>query len=215
MRWARSPGQIREVNTMIRRVTVLVAGMAMLATPALIAQEEQGDGAEMRQRAPRGEMHQRMQRGEMRQRGPGMQMGLDRAIGRLMDRQNELNLTDDQLDALNDLRGEAQSAVGPLQEQMKTVRDGMRDGSLDREAAHNAMQGLHEQMSGAMEGVHGQLSEILDEEQRAALHQGRAQRARQGAMRGRMQRQRGRMQRQHQRMQERKEADEESASVDG
>lgn len=205
----------------MRRAMVLVAGLTALAAPATIAQEEQNDDAQTRQRAPRAEMQQRMQGRQMRQRGPGRQMGLDRAIGRLMDRQNELNLTDGQLQALSELRGEAQSVLAPVREQMKTVREGMRDGSLDREGAHNAMQGLHEQMAGAMEGLHGQLGEVLDEEQRAALRQGRAQRARQGARRGRMQRQRGRMQRQHgqmqrqhKRMQERKEAAEESASED-
>jgi hypothetical protein len=176
--------------------------------------QEESDGAEMRKRAPRAEMQQRMQERQMRQRGPGMQMGLDRAIGRLMDRQNELNLTDGQLEALGELRSEAESALAPLKVQMKEIHAGVSDGSMEREDAHNAMQGLHTQMSEAMEGLQGRLGEILEPEQLAAMRQGRAQRARQGERRGRMQRQRGQSRRQHERMQQRKEAEEESASVD-
>lgn len=179
---------------MMRRAMALVAGLTVLAAPALMAQEEQGDGAESRQRAPRAEMQERMQGHEMRQQGPGMQMGLDRMIGRLMDRQNELNLTDGQMSALGDLRDEAASALAPLREQMKTIHEGVRDGSMEREGAHDAMQGVHEQMQESMEGLQGQLGEILNDEQRAALRHGRAHGAR-----------RGRMQRQHKQMQERME----------
>ena len=196
---------------MIRRVTVLVAGMAMLATPALTAQETQGDGAEMHQRAPRA---------GMQQRGPRMQMGLDRMIGRLMDRQYELNLTDDQMEALSELRGDAQSSLAPLRVQMQEIHEGVSDGSMEREDAHNAMQGLHSQMAEAIEGLQSRLGEILDDEQRAALRQGRAQRARQGGRslmhqhRGQFERQRDMKERQEQMRQRRQQLEEEEASVD-
>ena len=215
---------------MMRRAMALVAGLTVLAAPAAIAQEEQGeqgDHAEMRERAPHSQMRQRAHRGQMQRQGARAH-DIDGTLGRLMDRQHELNLTEGQMSALGRLRGEARSSLAPLREQLGEIREGVSDGSMDREAARSAMEGLHEQMSGSMEGLHGQLGEILEPEQQAALRQGRGQRARHGAMRGqmrrqhgqmqrqhgRMQRQHGRMQGEHKRMQERKEAEEESASVD-
>lgn len=197
---------------MMGRAIVLAAGFAMFAAPALMAQEEKSDDARMKH-APRAEMRQRMaEHGRMHRA-----MGLDRMVGRVMDRQHELNLTDGQMSSLRELRDDARSALAPVREQAERLREGMRDGSMEREDAHNAMQGLHEQLKSSMEGFQGRLEEILEPEQRAALHQGRMQRARRGAMRqrGRMQRQRGHMEERHKRMQERGEAAEAAPTVEG
>lgn len=166
---------------MTGRAMVLAAGLALLAAPQAMAQEDEGE-AQMRQRAPRAQMRQHAQRGEMRQRA-GAHLMFDRTIGQLMDRRHELGLTDGQMSALGDLRAEAESALGPIRDQMTTVREGVRDGTLTREAAHTAMQGVHEQLSGATEGLHTQLEEILEPEQRAMLRRGMAQRGSRGHMR--------------------------------
>lgn len=196
---------------MMGRAMVLAAGFAMLAAPALMAQEEQGDDAQMER--PRAEMRQRMAEHGHMQRA----MGLDRMVGRLMDRQHELSLTDDQMSSLRELRDEAQATLSPIRAQMKEIHEGVSSGSMEREDAHNAMQGVHEQLMNSMQGFHGRLEEILEPEQRAALRQGRMEGARRGAMRqrGRMQRQRGQMEERHKRMQERKEAAEAAPTVEG
>lgn len=160
---------------MMKRAMVLAAGLALLGAPQAMAQDDEGE-AQMQQRAPRAQMRQHAQSGEMRQRGPGMGLMLDQAVGRLMDRRNELNLTDDQMSSLGDLREEAQSVLTPLRDQMTLIGDGVRDGSMTRENAHTAMQGLHEQVSGSMEALHDQLGEILGPEQQKMAHQGMARR---------------------------------------
>jgi len=186
---------------MMKRAMVLAAGLALLGAPQASAQEEQEGQAEMQQRAPRaqmrqhaqrGEMRQHAQSGEMRQSGPGMGLMLDQAVGRLMDRRYELNLTDGQMSALGDLREEAQSVLTPLRDQMILIRDGVEDGSMTRENARTAMQGLHEQGSGSMEALHNQLGEILDADQQKMAHRGMA---RHGSRRSRGHSQRGRMMR--------------------
>ena len=109
-------------------------------------------------------------RGEMR---TGMRaLGLDRAIGRLMDRQHELEISDDQMRELAALRDEARSRLAPMREVMEETRTGMRDGSLTREAARTRMQSIHEGLNEAGQELRDRLEEILEPEQRAALRRG-------------------------------------------
>jgi len=176
----------------MKRAMVLAAGLALLGAPQASAQEEQEGQAEMQQRAPRAQMRQHARNGEMRQRGPGMELMMDQAVGRLMDRRYELNLTDDQMSALGDLREEAQSVLTPLRDQMTSIHDAVRDSSMTRENAHTAMQGLHEQGSSSMEALHEQLGEILGPDQQKMAHRGMSRRDSRGsrghAQRGRMMR---------------------------
>lgn len=164
---------------MIGRTMVLAAGLALLAAPQAIAQDDEEDGAEMRQRAPRARMAQRASRAH----------SFDRMVGHLMDRRYELNLNDGQMSALSDLRDEARAVLAPMREEMRSIREGVDDGSLTREAAGDRLKTLQEQSSGSMEGLHNQLEEILEPEQRAMLRQDRARhgrgQARDGGRRGR------------------------------
>jgi hypothetical protein len=148
---------------MTGRAMVLIAGFALLGAPGAIAQEDSTGESEMRHRAPRA---------EMRHRAPHPEAMFDRALGRMMDRQNELNLSDDQMAALGDLRADARSALAPVREEMKSIHDAVRDGSLSREDAGERMKGIREQTKESMKALHDRLGETLDEEQMHALHRG-------------------------------------------
>lgn len=156
---------------MIQKAMVLVAGLTMLSVPQAMAQDESPDQEKMRHRAPRAEMRHKAPRGDFR---------FDRSIGRLMDRQHELNLTDDQMDALDDLRADARSALAPMREEMSAIHEEMSDESLDREDAGERMKGIHEQTKATMKELHDRLGETLDDDQMQMLRHGTARRGAQG-----------------------------------
>ena len=157
---------------MTGRLMVFIAGFALLSAPQAIAQDESDDHAEMRHRAPRA---------EMRHRAPGPNQMFDRAIGRMMDRRYELDLSDDQLGALDDLRGDARSAMAPIREEMEAIHAEIGDGSLTREDAGERMKGIHERVAAMATDHHDRLGEILEPEQQQMLRHGMA---RHGSRRG-------------------------------
>lgn len=158
---------------MIRRMMVLAAGFALLGVPQAIAQDEQAGEKEMQRRAPRAEMRHRAPGAEMGHRASGRRFEVDRAIGRLMDRQHELNLSEDQMTTLDALRADARATLAPIREAMGSIRDEMRDGSLTREDAGERMKGIREQAKASTKELHERLEETLDREQLQALRQGR------------------------------------------
>lgn len=135
---------------------VLIAGIALLGAPQAIAQEDSTGESGMRHRSPHPEAM------------------FDRALGRMMDRQNELNLSDDQMAALGDLRADARSTLAPGRDEMKSIHEAMSDGSLSREDAGERMKGIREQTKESMKVLHDRLGETLDEEQMHALRRGHA-----------------------------------------
>ncbi|MEE8488200.1 MAG: Spy/CpxP family protein refolding chaperone [Gemmatimonadota bacterium] len=149
---------------MTGRMMVLAAGFALLGVPQAIAQDESTGEREMRHRAPRA---------EMRHRAPGPRFDFDRSIGRLMDRQHELNLSEDQMTTLDALRSDARATLAPVREAMDSIHDEMRDGSLTREDAGERMKGIREQAKVSMKELHDRLEETLDPEQLQALRHGR------------------------------------------
>jgi len=157
---------------MIQKAMILVAGLTMLSVPQAMAQDESPDRKKMRHRAPRAEMRHKAPRGDLR---------FDRSIGRLMDRQHELNLTDDQMDALDDMRADARAALAPIQEEMRAIHEEMSDESLDREDAGERMKAIHEQTKASLKELHDRLGETLDDDQMQMLRHGTARR---GAQRG-------------------------------
>jgi len=171
---------------MIQKAMVLVAGLTMLSVPQAMAQDESPDHEQMRHRAPRA---------EMLHKAPPRDIRFDRSIGRLMDRQHELNLTDDQMDALDELRADARSALAPMQEEMRAIHEEMSDESLDREAAGDRMKGIHEQTKASLKELHDRLGATLDDDQMQMMRHGTARHgatrrgahgsARQGRMRRR------------------------------
>jgi len=160
---------------------VLIAGFALVGAPQAIAQEDSTGESEMRHRAPRA---------EMRHRASGPEAMFDSALGRMMDRQNELNLSDDQMAALGDLRADARSTLAPAREEMKSIHDAVRDGSLSREDAGERMKGIREQTKESMKALHDRLGDTLDEEQMHALRRGQVRHGsrRAAAHRGRSER---------------------------
>ena len=160
---------------MTGRMMVLAAGLALMVVPQASAQEAaQGDAQEAAQEAKAG--HAPMSR-----RAPAGELMFDRVVGRLMDRRYELNLSDDQLARLDELRGNARSALVPIREQMGSIREEVRDGSLTREDARERMETVRKQAADMATDHHGQLGEILEPEQRQMLRHGTA---RHGSRRG-------------------------------
>jgi Spy/CpxP family protein refolding chaperone len=156
---------------MTGRMMVLAAGLALMVVPQATAQEATQEAA---QEAKAG--HARMSR-----RAPAGELMFDRAVGRLMDRRYELNLSDDQLARLNDLRGNALSALAPIREEMGSIHEGVSDGSLTREDARTRMKSVREQAAALATDHRDQLGEILEPEQRQMLRNGMA---RHGSRRG-------------------------------
>lgn len=157
----------------ITKHTSLVTALAVAALSAATAPEVRAQQEEARERTAAG-----MERGRAAgMKRPMMALAFDRHVGRLMDRQHELDLSDAQMSRLASLRDDAQARLAPMREDMDETREGMRDGSLTREAARTRMQALREGLSAAATELHGRLEEILEPEQRAALRRG-AMRAR-------------------------------------
>lgn len=151
---------------MTGRVMVLVAGFALMVAPLAIAQDAKaGHKDEMRHRAPRA---------EMRGHAQGPHQSIERAIGRMMDRQHELNLTDDQMAALGDLRADARSILAPMREEMDAIHTEMNDESLSREDAEERMKGIHERSTASMKELHERLGDTLDADQKQMLQHGMA-----------------------------------------
>lgn len=148
---------------MTGRMMVLTAGLALMVVPQANAQDVEARHARMSRRAPGG--------GHM----------IDRAVGRVMDRRYELNLSDDQLARLNDLRGNARSAMAPIREEISSIHEEVRDGSLTREDSRERMKSVQEQATAMATEFHDQLNEILEPEQEQMLRGGMA---RQGSQRG-------------------------------
>ena len=157
---------------MTGRMMVLAAGLALMVVPQATAQEAE------QQAAHEAEASHARQAGHarMRHRAPGGERSFDRAVGSLMDRRYELNLSDDQMEKLDALRADARSAMAPIREEMGSIHEGLSDGSLTREDAHERMESIHETAASMATDHHDKLGEILEPEQQQMLGHGMAHR---------------------------------------
>lgn len=166
---------------MTGRMMVLAAGLALMVVPQAAAQEAEQEAAQeaaetaetAHKPARAGHGHTRMD-ARMRHRAPGGERSFDRAVGRLMDRRYELNLSDDQMAKLDGLREDARSAMAPIREEMGSIHEGLSDGSLTREDAHERMESVHEKAAAMATDQHEKLGEILEPEQQQMLDHGMA-----------------------------------------
>jgi len=165
---------------MTGRMTVLAAGLALMVVPQVTAAQEAAQ-AEAQEAAQAEAQEARAGHARMNRRAPARELMFDRTVGRMMDRRYELNLSDDQLARLDDLRGNARSALAPLREEMGSIHEGVSDGSLTREDARERMKSVREQAAAMATDHYGQLGEILEPEQRRMLRNGKA---RHGSRRG-------------------------------
>jgi Spy/CpxP family protein refolding chaperone len=129
------------------------------------------------------------------QRGPGLRgqaagpnMGLSLDV--LLENQEKLELTGDQLRELEGLKATMDGEVAPLAEEMKALREQIWAGEVDRNEGSRAMQALRGEFLTASAPLQGRVQEILTVEQHRTLQsemrQGRPGQGRGGmAMQGR------------------------------
>jgi Spy/CpxP family protein refolding chaperone len=113
---------------------------------------------------------------------------LDVRIGQVLDRRFELDLSDEQFERLQALRVEARSALDPLRTELEAIREGVRDGSVERTDARERMRAAMEGVRDAHVPLRASFDEILRPEQRSRLERrgavGRPAGAWRGARRG-------------------------------
>jgi len=108
------------------------------------------------------------------QGGPNLGQSLVVAL----DHQGELNLTQDQLAQLQELKALIDGDVTAFVEEMSVVREGLRGGSMDRAEGVRQLQALRGELMTASAPLRGRVPEILTVEQHNKLQpmvwQGRA-----------------------------------------
>ena len=108
------------------------------------------------------------------QRGPGVRgltagpnMGLSLEI--LLENQERLELTGDQLRELESLKATMDGEVAPLAEEIKALREQIWAGEVDRDEGFRAMQALRGELLIASAPLQGRVQEILTVEQHRTL----------------------------------------------
>lgn len=131
------------------------------------------------------------------QRGPGPRAPGGPRIGQsveiVLQHQEEIGLSSDQVAQLQELEATIQRDVAPLAEEMQTLRDQIREGAIDPEEGFRQMEALRGELITAGAPLRGRVQEILTVEQhqrlQALVRQGRPGIGRRSAiMRGRGQR---------------------------
>jgi len=97
--------------------------------------------------------------------GPNLGQSLDVALAH----QDDLDLTQDQVVQLKELKGVIDGDVADLAEEMKVVREGLRGGDVDRDEGLRRMQALRGELMTASAPLRGRVQEILTVEQHNAL----------------------------------------------
>jgi Spy/CpxP family protein refolding chaperone len=101
-----------------------------------------------------------------------------RSLDILLENQDALDLTDAQLAQIQDMKTTMDAEVAPLVEELRTLRDQIRAGEVDRDEGFRQLQGLRGEIMTASAPLRGRLQEILTVEQHRALQvevrQGRA-----------------------------------------
>jgi Spy/CpxP family protein refolding chaperone len=92
-----------------------------------------------------------------------------RALDILLENQEALELTDAQLAQIQDMKTTMDTEVAPLAEELRTLRDQIRAGEVDRDEGYRQLQGLRGEILTASAPLRGRLQEILTVEQHRAL----------------------------------------------
>ncbi len=107
------------------------------------------------------------------QRGPGPQGPAGPNVGRSVDivleHQEDLDLTNDQVAQLRELQASLNEDVLPLAEELRTLRSAIREGSVDRTQGLRRLQALRGEMMTAAAPFRGRVQEILTAEQHTRL----------------------------------------------
>jgi Spy/CpxP family protein refolding chaperone len=92
-----------------------------------------------------------------------------RSLDILLENQEALGLTDAQLAQIQDMKTTMDTEVAPLAEELRTLRDQIRAGEVDRDKGFRQLQGLRGELMTASAPLRGRLQEILTVEQHRAL----------------------------------------------
>ncbi len=123
------------------------------------------------------------------QRGPGPRgqggPNMGRSVDVVLEHQEALGLTEQQISQLQQLKADVETDVAPLAEEMQALRAQIRDGTIDRTEGFRQMEALRGEMITAAAPLRGRVQEILTVEQhnelRALMRQGRRGPGRAGA----------------------------------
>jgi Spy/CpxP family protein refolding chaperone len=91
------------------------------------------------------------------------------ALDILLENQEALDLTDAQLAQIQDMKTTMDTEVAPLAEELRTLRDQIRAGEVDRDEGYRQLQALRGEILTASAPLRGRLQEILTVEQHRAL----------------------------------------------
>jgi len=112
-----------------------------------------------------------------------------RSLDVVMENQEALELSQEQLGQVQELKAVMEADVLPLAEEIKALRDQVRAGDVDREEGYREMQALRGELMTASAPLRGRLQEILTVDQHRKLQQiirqDRPGQGRSGAFQGR------------------------------
>ena len=106
-------------------------------------------------------------------RGAGPRVGggpfLGQSVEKALEAQEELGLSQDQVRELQGLKAVMDGDVTPLMEEMKTLRESIQNGDVDRDEGFRRMQALTGELLTASSPLQGRVQEILTVEQHNRL----------------------------------------------
>jgi Spy/CpxP family protein refolding chaperone len=122
-------------------------------------------------------------------RGQAAGPHVGRSLNVLIEKQEALELTEDQLAQIQDLKARVDSEMVPLAEEIRALREQIRVGEIDRDEGYRQLQSLQGELMTASAPLRGRVQEILTVEQHRKLQAevglGRVGRGRVSAYRGR------------------------------
>ncbi len=128
------------------------------------------------------------------QRGAGLRgqaagPNAGRSLDVLLENQESLGLSEDQVAQLQQLKGTVDGEVTPLVEEMKALRERIRAGEMDADEGAREFQALRGRLTTATAPLRGRIQEILTVKQhrdlQAVVREGRPGRGQAGAFQGR------------------------------
>jgi Spy/CpxP family protein refolding chaperone len=137
----------------MKRTLKYVGGAAVLALCVATTPVEGQRGMGFRGVGPRG--------------GGGPFMG--QSVEKALENQEELGLSQDQISELQGLKSVLDGDVTPLMEEMKTLREGIQSGDVDRDEGFRRMQALRGELLTASAPIQGRVQEILTVQQHSRL----------------------------------------------
>lgn len=100
-------------------------------------------------------------------RAPGPYAG--RSLNAVLENREALGLTEGQINQLQELKAIQDAEVAPVSEEIKALREQIRDGEVDREEGYRQLQALRGELMTASAPLRGRVQEILTVQQHRQL----------------------------------------------